>query len=406
MQNENDNNRPENDRPKYEPGRSPIIQGLIPGLTERGKIKIGLKGAERTSSGGSTFQLPQKLNHFIVTTLERGKDGNFLRDDALYTALKLAAEPKKLPIMLLFDEIALNFQCRYTCYFGKTMFCSGDGVGAFQMKSLTEPQRSPVTCPCHRKEPTFKGDDAKGNGKCKINGTLSCMLAGANVIGGVWKFRTTGYNSTVGILSSLTLIKTMTGGLLAGIPLVLTIQPKVATNPVDGRAVTIYVVGVEYAGTMDDLQNGALQLAEKNAAFRKRLTHVEDEVRKLISVDAEVVDQASDIVDEFYPKDAALLPPEVAATVPTQGAVPTAAPATEPAAPTATEQKRRGRGPAKPKAAETAPTAAPVSDANPPADPAPAQDGPEVQEQELPTQEAPAAQLAVPDGGLDCDLFD
>lgn len=394
-------NESENNRPKYEPGRSPIIQGLIPGLTERGKIKIGRKGAERTSTGGSTFQIPQKLNHFIITTLERGKDNNFVRDTALYAALKLDAEPKKLPILLLFDDIALNFQCRYTCYFGKMMYCSGDGIGAFQMKSKTEPERHPVTCPCYRKEPTFKGDDDRGNGRCKINGTLSCMLAGANVIGGVWKFRTTGYNSTVGILSSLTLIKTMTGGLLAGIPLVLTIQPKVATNPADGRAVTIYVVGVEYAGTMDDLQHGALQLAEKNAAFRKRLTYVEKEVRQLISVDAEVVEQAGDVVEEFYPQDppkAALVPAE---TVRTGLAAPTGV-----LTPVTSEepQKRRGRGPGKAKlAAEPRP---PVSESSPAADPAPRQDGPAVQETVVQAQEPPTAALVMPDNGLDCDLFD
>jgi hypothetical protein len=385
MQNEKQD---ENDRPQYEPGKSPIIQGLIPGLTERGKIKIGMKGAERTSSGGSTFQLPQKLNHFIVTTLERGKDGNFLRDISLYAALKLDAEPKKLPILLLFDDIALNFQCRYTCYMGKTMFCSGDGVAAFQMKSKTEPQRAQVTCPCYRKESTFKGDDDRGNGRCKINGTLSCMLAGANVIGGVWKFRTTGYNSTVGILSSLTLIKTMTGGLLAGIPLVLTIQPKVATNPVDGRAVTIYVVGVEYAGTMDDLQHGALQLAQKNAGFRKRLTHVEDEVRNLISVDAEVVDQAGDVTKEFYPQEppnATLVKPEIAGTT-TQ---------IEPKQP----QRRRGRGPGKKNAvAEPAGAEAPAE--------TPAASETIAPSATVPAQEPPTAALAVPDGALNCDLFD
>ena len=46
------------------------IKNLTPGLVERGKIKIGMKGAARQSRSGNTFQAPQKLDHFIVTATE------------------------------------------------------------------------------------------------------------------------------------------------------------------------------------------------------------------------------------------------------------------------------------------------------------------------------------------------
>ena len=64
-----------------------MIKGIMPGLPEIGKIKIGMKGAVRTSKGGKDFQLPQRLDHFIVTTLERGEDGNFIRDEAIHQNL-------------------------------------------------------------------------------------------------------------------------------------------------------------------------------------------------------------------------------------------------------------------------------------------------------------------------------
>lgn len=288
--------------------KSPIIKNLIPGLTERGKIKIGCKGEVRhKTSGQGTYQLPQKLDHFIVTTLERGKDGNFIPDSAIH--LKIGEKPKEIPITLLFDDIALNFQCRYACYNGKTLFCSGDGEVAEQLKDANKPSdgRKEVQCPCVRQEPTY----TPSSGKCKINGTLSVMIDGVNSVGGIHKFRTTGYNSTVGILSSLSLIRSLTGGFLAGLPLKMIIQPKVCTSPADGSSQTVYVVGIEFAGSLADLQQKTLKIAQGNADFRVRMLKVEEDVRKLISVDASLIDEAGDITDEFYPNDNDTQPPEL-----------------------------------------------------------------------------------------------
>lgn len=394
---------------EYEPGKAPFIYGIMPGLTERGKIKIGRKGESRQGGSAGSYQLPTRLDHFIITTLERDTTNNFKRDDELYKALGFGDKLKKIPIMLLFDDLPLVFQYRYTCYKGKTLFCSGDGRAAHQIKDQQKPDRVQVACPCYRKEPTFQGDDGKGNGKCKINGKLSVVITGANVIGGVWVFRTTGYNSTVGIISSLTLIKTMTGGILAGIPLVMTIQPKVATNPIDGKSQTIQVVGIEYAGTMDDLLNGALKLVQKNAEYRARLGNVQQEVLKLISVDGGADrDDVSDIVDEFHPKEATLVEPErvvaaegtaVVAPVPPATPAQTGAqvPAGTAAMATATETaapagKKRGRKPAVPVATETTPAVPPST---------------LVDRLETAVAQAPATDaLAQPDNALDVDLFD
>jgi hypothetical protein len=412
-----------NTEKEYEPGKAPFIYGIMPGLTERGKIKIGRKGETRTGQNGP-YQLPTRLDHFVITTLERDETNNFKRDTSLYASLKFEDNLKRIPIMLLFDEIPLVFQYRYTCYKGKTLFCSGDGRAAHQIKDPQKPERVQVVCPCFRKEPTYTGEDGRGNGKCKINGKLSVVITGANVIGGVWVFRTTGYNSTVGIISSLTLIKTMTGGILAGIPLVMTIQPKVATNPIDGKSQTIQVVGIEYAGTMDDLQNGALKLVQKNAEYRARLGNVQQEVIKLISVDAGADrDDASDIVDEFHPEEATLVEPEKVAaaegtavvapvppaastaatvTVPPVGQSVSANAATVPPAGVAVPPagKKRGRKPAGQVTETTvAASTVPVGPAVPPS--------PLVDRLETAVAQVPATDtLVTPSGALDVDLFD
>lgn len=363
---------------EYLPGRSPIIKNLIPGLTERGKIKIGRKGDQRQGQNG-TFQLPQKLDHFLITTLERGKDDNFLADDAVHSILGQA--PKRIPIRLLFDDLALNFQCRYSCYFGKTLFCSGDGE--FGQEHHKDGSLHQVPCVCRRQDPKFNGDANDGKGKCKINGTLSVLIEASNHVGGVYKFRTTGYNSTVGIYSSLVLIKGLTGGILAGIPLEMTIQPKVVTSPIDGKTQTVYVVGVEFPGDVQTLQKRTLELAQANADFRHRLGNVENEVRKMISCDADLVDQAGDIVDEFHPDENAPERPEMAeqittteTTDPAEIPPQAAQDAATPAASTSTQDqvqapatKPRGRpkkaaDPATTAAQAPAPIAAPVGDDN------------------------------------------
>jgi hypothetical protein len=363
----------------YAPGKSPLILNLMPGLTEIGKIKIGRKGEERTSQSGSKWRVPVKLDHFVVTTLERDKDDNFKVDDNIMK--QLGDKPHRIPIRLLFDSIEANFQSRYSCYKGKTLWCSGDGRGAFRLRDvvkLGEPTKQEIICPCGREQPTYKGPE-----KCKMNGCLSCMIDGADTIGGIWKYRTTGYNSTVGIMSSLSLIRALSGGLLAGLDLDMTVQPKVGTDP-DGKSVTIQVVGVVFRGNIQQLQAKTLEIARRDADFRVRLAKVETEVLKMIGVDTELVDHAGDIVGEFHPEE----PPAPDLKPPTgieQPGTPE-----QPAQPTSPAKARRGR-PAKatqaPEAA-TGPTATPAQQEQA-TEPEPAPEAPDEQFIQPPEDTAP-----------------
>lgn len=288
------------DRPRRRMG----IKNLTPGLVERGKIKIGQKGAMRTSGQGNQFQPPQKLDHFLITTMERGQDGNFLRDEAIHR--QLGDKPREIPVVLIYDDIDLNFQTRYAAYKGRSLWCSGDGEVARRMIQPGDPRNGKApefkegACPCHRQDPTYTGPD-----KCKINGTLSVMIRGAEAIGGVWKLRTTSYNTVVGILSSLALIKRITGGPLAGIPLTLTLTPKAVADPIRGSQQTVYVVGIEYRGAMEALQNTGHELMLSRATHNLRIEHIEDEARQLIShspANYAAPDSVDDEVEEFYPE--------------------------------------------------------------------------------------------------------
>lgn len=280
-----------------------MIKGLTPSLPERGKIKVGMKGETITSQKGNKFQPPVKLDHFIVTGLDRDETGNYRRDEAIHKML--GDKPKDIPVRLLYDDPILNFPTRYACYAGKVLWCSGDGEVAAR---LTEDgkARKECVCPCARKEPDYAGKD-----KCKMNGNLSVLIDGVGGVGGVHKFRTTSYNSITGLLSSLSFIKSVTGGVLANVPLNLTVRPKQATAP-DGQQQTIYVVGAEYPGEIRALQQVGHQIALERATTHMSIDLIENEARRLLAAPVDIPlpgDDNSDIVEEFYPEQMAETPP-------------------------------------------------------------------------------------------------
>ena len=271
------------------------IKNLVPGLVERGKIKIGKKGAARQSQGGGTYQMPQKLDHFTVTTTERGADGNFLTDVAIMQMI--GDKPKEIPVRLIYDDIALNFPSRYAAYSGKSLFCTGDGERAKQA-SASGPIM--VQCPCQRQDPTYTGKD-----KCKPTGVLSVVIDGAEVVGGVWKFRTTSYNTVVGILSSLAMIQRISGGRLAGIPLVMKLSPKTVQDPTSGAQQVVYIVSLEFRGSVSDLREQGYQALLQDKEHGARIEQLENTARLMLAQRDEYEDDADEITDEFYPEAAA-----------------------------------------------------------------------------------------------------
>jgi hypothetical protein len=274
--------------------RTLMVRNLRPGLTECGKIKIGVKGDMRTSKGGKDFQPPQKLDHFVITTLTRGPDNNFLRDEEIHG--RLGEKPTDIPIRLLFNDPFLNFQTVYAAFKGSQRFCTGDGEEAERLQDNGTVKH--IGCPCQLLDPGYQGAD-----KCKINGTLSVVIDGAAVVGGVWKLRTTSINTCQGIASSLTLLSGLTGGQIAGIPLMLTLRPKAAVTP-GGQSTTVYVVGLEYRGTIEELRQLALERATADAAFGERMNRVEEQARLMLAAPS-VGSDDMEHVEEFYPKAAA-----------------------------------------------------------------------------------------------------
>jgi hypothetical protein len=335
-----------------------LIKNRAPSLRERGKIKIGIKGQTRKSQQGTEFQPPQKLDHFILTTMETGADGNFVPDSELMQSIAArtgqdAAKLTRIPVQLMFNEIELNFASRYACYTGR-LWCSGDGETAQRMGPDNRMQAVP--CTCERIERGYTGKD-----KCKINGNLAVLIDGAPGIGGVWRFRTTSFNSTDSLLASMAFIFRIASGKLSGLPLELVVTPKKVADP-QGKQQTVYVVGLEYAGSINDLRSAGIQIAREETEARLQIETMEVQMRRMFAPSPDAVfasDDPEDVADEFYPDaqsaghggDAPIIvepvdeedegapapvPGQPVADKPKRGRKPKAAPALAPEQPTAT----------------------------------------------------------------------
>lgn len=272
-----------------------MIKNLPIRLPEFGKIKIGRKGRPIESKSGTKYSPPEKLDHFIVTTMERDEDDNFQRDESIHALPNIGAEPKSIPVRLVYNSVEANFPNRWACYQGKTAWCTGDGETAQRLGD--DGKRFEVECTCERASPDY--EPAKD--RCKASGALSVMIDGAGEVGGVHTFRTTSYNSVVGLVSCMVFIKE-TVGRLAGIPLNMKVFPKKVE--VKGKALTVYIVGLFFSGSTDDMGRHALEAAD--IATPKELPeHVAPEGQALPG------DDERDIAPEFYPQTGEVIEPEL-----------------------------------------------------------------------------------------------
>lgn len=263
-----------------------MIKTFVPGLKEIGKIKIGRKGAMKKSRAGNEFRPPEKFNHFEVVTLHKDDNGDFIPDAAVMGLI--GSDCKELDISLLYNDPTLNFFTRFNQYKGGKCMCSGDGEQAVQADG-TKLVCNPDTCSVFATK------------KCKPNGILSVVLKDAPRLGGVYKFRTTSVNSIRSILSSLFFIQSLTGGVLADIPLKMTIAPQ-SVNPVGSpTAQTIYVVNLEYPGNMDDLHKQTIELMTRKAGMQSKIVELEAQARIAITA-PETKEDIQDAEYEFYPE--------------------------------------------------------------------------------------------------------
>lgn len=266
------------------PGR--MIKNLSPVLMECGKIKIGGKGEKKKSRNGNDFRAPVKFDHFVVTTMNKSEMDDFEPDTEIMGTL--GDTPTQIPVRLPHDTTELNFPTCYAYYDSAKCQCRGDGETAITAEGAIV-QCTPETCK--------KFQDKK----CKPNGVLSVILDDAPRVGGVYKFRTTSWNSINNLIASMEFIRRLTNGMLAGLPLMLTLTPKHTTIPGTKMPTTIYMVNLEYRGSLKEMSEARREALET----REKMQYSIEDFEKLALAELEAPEdpeEAKDIQEEFYPE--------------------------------------------------------------------------------------------------------
>lgn len=195
--------------------------GRIPRI---GKIHLGIK---QTSGAGKEY--PTAVDYFVVKADDTTSE---IAAQAFHETY--GEKPQEITVAFpsndpeqFFPQYLSSYRRVGTRY---ELFCKGDGEWA----NRADGQGGRIKVPCmYRDCPIFQ------EGKCKELGQVQFFLP--DVAGlGIWQLDTTSYHSTGNLNGSINMVRALTGGRIAMVPLKLRIVPKVV-NP-DGRPKTVYVL--------------------------------------------------------------------------------------------------------------------------------------------------------------------
>lgn len=268
---------------------------MIPGLKntraiESVRIAIGEKGE-------SGKKLPTKLSHFIFTTTQK-KDNRYLRDTPL-TEL-FGGKPKKIPIMLLSDDIDIALPTFYAKYSRRGIKLRSDDGENWTVYN-EDGTRTLTICDPGDCE-FFKDKDVKPH--AILTGVVDCDSVNRDEHLGekLFKFRTTSWNTMHALVYEMNRIKDACGGHLAYLPLNLIVFPKMVRPKGSAGEVLAYIVSLEPRTSMADLRMHAAANAESLAKITHRDGALVREATRISDYEEETVEEQIDVAEEFYPE--------------------------------------------------------------------------------------------------------
>jgi len=158
----------------------------------------------------------------------------------------------------------------------------------------------PATCPNYNSETAAY--------KCKRFAVLRFILPFAPTVTGVAEFRTTGKASCIALENSLRRFQGELNGMVAGVPLLLVMQPVQVETP-DGKAQTAWEVRLDYPTDVSHFRALAAGAMERRSLDEGKLQAIAASYRALPAWTGEGRDEVVDHSREFAPEAADL--PEV-----------------------------------------------------------------------------------------------
>jgi len=213
-------------------------------LRRVGKIHLGVK--ETSARSGNPY--PKAVDFFVVKPDESTPAPSAEAFKKVY-----GETPRELEVMFPVNQVNVFWDCFYKSYVrtattGGKLICKGDGVSANRLNMETGEF---LEIPCPGPDDCEYALDKNGKPTaCRRVGTLQFLLPKVGVLG-VWQIDTGSFNGIVSLNSDIDMIRTVTGGRIAMIPLILRVVPKKAL--VEGKQSIIHHLTVEYRGTMNQL---------------------------------------------------------------------------------------------------------------------------------------------------------
>jgi hypothetical protein len=188
-----------------------------------GKIRLGIKVQ------GERSEYPRAVDYFVVNSDQSTSDGAAKAFHEVY-----GDKPRLLHIMLPVEETDKFFAQWYKRYgSGTGLVCKGDGELAQEIDKETgeivEHVCNPDICEWYAKK------------HCRAIGSIQFLLYKVPGLG-IWQIDTSSYHSIVQLNSGIDYVKSLTGGRIAMIPLLLAVRPKEVT--VEGRKKHIWVMDI------------------------------------------------------------------------------------------------------------------------------------------------------------------
>ncbi len=280
------------------------IKILRKGLPVLGKVKIGGLNYEKPFKGksdGLTHYPPMKWDHFKIFTTEKDQKGAPVLDGGIME--QLGEKPTELDIVLPFDDPELCFRTELGYYRGGTRYCFGDGEKAFRLEVRGKNGNLPIYGERKPHLPCGETCEDLVSRRCKPSGTLSFLLKQQPFVGGVYVFRTHGWRSVANIQESINAILMVTRGLLAWIPLKLSVQMEMV-QPKDGGAAQLApIVKLFFPGSPIELLGERKKLLEIQGPLQAEIKRLE---AGLVNQPAPepTAEEAAEIEEEFYPENA------------------------------------------------------------------------------------------------------
>ncbi len=270
-----------------------MIKGLAITPPVIGRISIG----HTVEKNGK--QIPEKGDHFTLTTQVQGKDGWLLHPlHQVIAEQSPNGKIRAIPVRLPFNNSDLNLCADYTAFDRSTgrPLCVGNGETARRVENN---QTTEVTCPTPALCPY-----AQQTG-CKLYGRLNVQIEGQNDELGSFIFRTTGYNSVRTLAARLRYFEAVSGGNTKHLPLMLRLRAK--------STIQSYRTPVFYADltlrdedTLSDVVCYARDEATRHQQAGLELAVLEETALQLLAngkfEDSE--EEVPAVLEEFWPAEA------------------------------------------------------------------------------------------------------